>query len=317
MGRALDLPVRRLPIGPPERRTPASYAGAVLAPLALRGADVALLNGLSTQRVVPALALLGKPALLFVNNPLRRPPEAWGRPYFWRRVRAISAASDHVAAECVAAGAPREIVHTVYPAAWAGLDPPGTGARPPAGQRVLFVGQLEARKGVSDLIEAARGFLSGRPDATLTIAGEAGNADDAYVRGLRAAAARPELEGRVRFTGFVDDVAAAMLDHDLVVVPSLEEPYGTVSAEAAAAGRPAIVSAVGGMREVVSDGETGLHVPAGDPRALATAVGALLDDGARMRAMAARALELCRRFSPSAYASRIDELLGGVIGDDP
>ena len=312
-GRQLGLPVRRLPLGPPEKRSVASYAGAALAPAVLAGADVVLLNGLSTQRVVPALRLLRRPALLCVNNPLPESPAAWSRPGFWARVRAVAAASDHVAAECRAAGAPPELVHTAYPAAWDGGAPPGESAPPPSGLRVLFVGQLEPRKGVLDLLEAAREFLPPRPGASLTLLGEAADAGEAYAERVREAAAHPLLEGRVRLAGFVDNAVQAMTEYDLVVVPSREEPYGTVSAEAAAAGRAAVVCAVGGMREVVIDGATGLHVAPGNPRALAAAVGSLLDDPARMRALGARALLRAGRFAPDRYARTMESLLWKII----
>ncbi len=312
-GRQLGLPVRRLPLGPPEERTLASYAGAALAPAVLAGADVVLLNGLSTQRVVPAIRLLRRPALLCVNNPLAESQEAWSRPGFWTRVRAVAAASDHVADECRAAGAPPELVHTAYPAAWDGGAPPGESAPPPSGMRVLFVGQIEPRKGVLDLLEAAREFLPGRPGASLTLLGEAAAGGEAYAEQVRESAAHPVLEGRVRLAGFVDDAVQAMTEYDLVVVPSREEPYGTVSAEAAAAGRAAVVCAVGGMREVVIDGETGLHVPPGDPRALAAAVGSLLDDTDRMRALGAQALQRAARFSPDRYANTMDSLLQEIV----
>ena len=118
----------------------------------------------------------------------------------------------------------------------------------------------------------------------------------------------------MELAGFRDDAAAAMTEFDLVVVPSLAEPYGTVSAEAAAAGRPAVISSVGGMAEVVLEGVTGLHVPPGDPAALAEAVGGLLDDGARMRAMGAAALEHADRFAPGAYAATMDGLMREAMG---
>ena len=227
-------------------------------------------------------------------------------------MRAIAAASDHTARECVQAGAPGELVHTAYPAAWEGPEPPGLAARPPSGQRVLFVGQIEPRKGVLELLEAARLFLAGRPEATLTMLGEAPNEGHPYAARVLEAAAHPDLAERVRLEGFVDQALQAMTGYDLVVVPSLEEPYGTVAAEAASTGRPAIVSAVGGMREVVIDGETGLHVPPGDPRALAEAVGSLLDDPARMRQLGAQALQRAERFAPERYARTMDSLLRGL-----
>jgi glycosyltransferase involved in cell wall biosynthesis len=306
--------VRRLPLGPPERRTPASYAGAALAAPLLRAADVALLNGLSTQRAVPGLRLARRPAVLLVNNPLPEPPPAWSRPRHWQTVRAVAAASDHVATECRAAGAPAERVHTAYPAAWAQGDPPGAGAPPPSGERVLFVGQIEPRKGVLELLAAARTFLEGRPAATLTLLGEPTAGHEDYAEKVRRAATAPELDGRVRLAGFAPDAATAMTGYDLVVVPSLAEPYGTVAAEAAAAGRPAVISAVGGMAEVVLDGVTGLHVPPGDPAALAAAVAALLDDPTRLAAMGAAALEHAGRFSPSAYADTMDRLMVEAMG---
>jgi len=307
------LQVRRLPLGPPDRRTAASYAGAALALRRLSDCDVVLLNGLSTQRVVPALGLLGRPAVLLVNNPLDHPPHAWRHPRQWTTIRAIAAASRHVADECVAAGAPAERVHVAYPAAWEGAAPPGASAPPPSGSHVGFVGRIEPRKGVLELIEAAHGFLEGRPAATLTIIGEPGEPGDPYARRVREAAAAPSLGGRVALAGFREDAAVAMAELDLVVVPSLAEPYGTVSAEAAATGRAAVVSAVGGMTEVVIDGETGLHVPPGDPAALAEAVGALLDDPTRLSALGARGLELAERFSPAAYAETTDGLMAGAV----
>ncbi|MGI8845192.1 MAG: glycosyltransferase family 4 protein, partial [Thermoleophilaceae bacterium] len=255
---AAGIPVRRLRLGPPERRTPAAYAGAALAVRVLGDCDVALLNGLSTQRVVPALAVLGRPAVLVVNNPVESPPRAWRHARQWTTIRAIAAASHHTAAECRAAGAPPERVHVAYAAAWSDGTPPGASTPPPSGSRVGFVGRIEPRKGVLELIEAARGFLSDRPDATLTIVGDADDPRGDYALRVREAAAAPELHGRVTLAGFREDAAATMADFDLVVVPSLHEPYGTVAAEAAATARATVVSAVGGMTEVVIDGETGL-----------------------------------------------------------
>lgn len=314
------IPASRLPLGPPERRTAASYVGALAAPLPLARADVVLLNGLSTQRLVPALRLARRPAILHVTNPLREFPRAWSRRGFWKRVRAVLADSRHSAEECVVAGAPPERVHAIPPPAWSGETMPG--ARSSRGAplgRVAFVGQIEPRKGVAELIEAAADFLDGRPDASLTIVGEPpGGGDSEYARRVRRAVARSPVGERIELAGYRPDAAEAMVEFDLVVVPSLAEPYGTVAAEAAAAGAAVVASRVGGLPEVVEHGETGLLVPPGSSDELAAAIGELLDDRERLRGFGQRALQRAgERFSPRLYANRVEALLLEALDSEP
>ncbi len=78
-----------------------------------------------------------------------------------------------------------------------------------------------------------------------------------------------------------EDLAAVYADADVVVAPSLwEEPFGIAAVEAMAAGRPVIASKLGGLAEIVSDGETGSLIPPGDARALADALQAYSQDRA-------------------------------------
>ena len=80
--RKRDIATVRIPLGPPDRLTAAAPLGLGVAPLHLARTDVVWLNGPPTQRLVPALALTGRRAVLRVNNPLLEAP-AW-----WRALRA-------------------------------------------------------------------------------------------------------------------------------------------------------------------------------------------------------------------------------------
>jgi glycogen synthase len=76
----------------------------------------------------------------------------------------------------------------------------------------------------------------------------------------------------------VRDVTPVMSLMDVVVIPSVWEPFGMVAAEAMSVGRPVVVSRAGGLPEVVEDGISGLVVPPGDPGALFQAIDRLLAD---------------------------------------
>jgi glycosyltransferase involved in cell wall biosynthesis len=305
------IPTVRLPLGPPERRDASSYAGVALSPLAMVRADVVLLNGLPTQRLFAAIRLLRKPAVLHVDNPLKEPPAAWSRRGFWERIRGVVTDSQWSADQCVLAGAPSDWVHAIHPPAWSGSAPPGAGATRGAPlHRVGFVGQIEPRKGVVELIEAAGTFLRERPRASLTIIGEPPPGQDAYAEAVRSAVATSEVGDRIQLAGFRSDAAGRMVEFDLIVVPSLAEPFGTVAAEAAAAGVAVVASDVGGLSEVVAHGETGLLAAPGEPQELAAAVGTLLDDRDALRSFGERALARAQAlFSPAAYAERLDAVL--------
>ncbi|SRR5579875_468922 len=153
-----------------------------------------------------------------------------------------------------------------------------------AGHRVVVVGRLVERKGVADVIKA----LTWLPDTELLIAGGPGRDElhgDPDVLRLMAAAEGCGVSQRVRFLGRVcrSELPQLLRSADAVVNVPYYEPFGMVPLEAMACGVPPVVSAVGGLRESVVDGETGLHVPPGEPRRLADTLGALFADPALAR----------------------------------
>jgi glycosyltransferase involved in cell wall biosynthesis len=138
----------------------------------------------------------------------------------------------------------------------------------------LYVGRLEDYKGIDVLLAAFSRFAEKEKDARLVIAG------DGSLRGqIETIAANPE-RGVVylgRLSG--DDVLRAYLAADLVVLPSLFEPWGLVVNEAMACGLPVIVSdRVGCADDLIRHGETGLVVGAGSETELASAIGQLAQD---------------------------------------
>jgi glycosyltransferase involved in cell wall biosynthesis len=151
---------------------------------------------------------------------------------------------------------------------------------PPSDRVVASVGQLIQAKGFDHLVAAAA-LLKHRPDTTFLIAG-----DGERRAALADQIARLGMVERVRLLGKRDDVQEILGAADVFVCPSVwDEALGYVILEAMSVGLPAVASEVGGIPEVVADGETGLLVPPRDPAALAQAIARLLDDPAARERM--------------------------------
>jgi glycosyltransferase involved in cell wall biosynthesis len=163
---------------------------------------------------------------------------------------------------------------------------------------LLFVGRLNAQKGIADLIDAMAAVPA---DLSLDIVG-----DGPDERALRSRAAAHRVDGRVRWHGKLPPSAVASFCRTAtaVVMPSHEEGLGLVAAESLLTGTPVIAYRSGGIPDLVSDGTTGILVPPGDVRALAGSITALAGDPARARAMgAAGRAQMVDRFAPAKVAA--------------
>jgi starch synthase len=150
---------------------------------------------------------------------------------------------------------------------------------------VVFVGRVTRQKGLPVLLRAAERI---DPAAQLVIC--AGQADtpelEAEVAGL-AGQLRQRRSGVIWRSGMLAkrEVIQLLTHATMFVCPSLYEPLGIVNLEAMACGAAVVASRVGGIPEVVADGETGLLVPPGDHLALADAINVLVRDAGRAAAM--------------------------------
>ncbi|GHC67818.1 glycosyltransferase [Streptomyces cinnamoneus] len=156
---------------------------------------------------------------------------------------------------------------------------PGRRAR----HRLLTVGRLVPRKGVDLALQALRAL----PDAELVVAGGPpadGLAGDAEAVRLLTLARRLRVADRLVLLGCVPhaDMPALLRSADVVLCTPVYEPFGIVPLEAMACGVPVVATDVGGHRDTVADGETGVLVPPGLPGPLAEAVRALLDSPGRL-----------------------------------
>jgi glycosyltransferase involved in cell wall biosynthesis len=143
----------------------------------------------------------------------------------------------------------------------------------PGSKIVGVIARLEPEKGHPTLLEAWPTVLRSVPDAYLLLVGEGSRRE-----ALESLARELHIAHRVVFTGRRDDVPAVTAALDVAVLPSYREAQGLSILEAMALSRPVVASNVGGIPEMIADGETGLLVPPRDPDALAAAVTRLLID---------------------------------------
>ena len=143
---------------------------------------------------------------------------------------------------------------------------------------VITVCRLFAEKGPVELIRAIDVVRRSMPDVQLLIVGKDTDPSQTFRHHLEQLVDELDLQGHVRFTGRRPDVAALMAAADVFAMPSFEEPFGLVFAEAMAMETPVVALDNGGTREVVEHGRQGLLSEYGDLDGLVTNLSRLLAD---------------------------------------
>ncbi|MBM4046321.1 MAG: glycosyltransferase family 4 protein [Planctomycetes bacterium] len=164
------------------------------------------------------------------------------------------------------------------------------------------VGRLSPEKGHRYFLEAFKRTTELVPDASAVFVGD--GQEEAHLKEQTHALG---LDSRVIFAGYRTDVSRFYQALDVLVLPSLTENMPNVALEAMAYGKPVVGTRVGGIPEVVVDGETGLLVKPADAESLGRALSALLRDRARLPVMG----ENGRRFVAGHYsvASRMEKFV--------
>jgi glycogen(starch) synthase len=180
-------------------------------------------------------------------------------------------------------------------------------------QVVFAVGRLVYEKGFHLLIEAIPHILPEFPSTQFIVAGRGPEAQNLTQQAMSLGVA-----DHVHFLGFISDEERDCLYHmaDCAVFPSLYEPFGIVALEAMVAGCPVVAADVGGLREVVRYGKTGITVYPDNAQSVAWGVLSILRDPARAAARAREAQQVaCCEFNWDTIAARTIAVYQRVLNE--
>lgn len=285
---------------------------------ALRSERASVVHGFAAftiKVVVPASILTGVPIVVGVHEVTAK--SSIGRVHSWAqrlpagRVSLFLAVSRYIADSLVASGYPASRVRVVHNGIARSLPRLArTRARAQLGLPqdcllLLVVARLSHWKGVHVALEAFARLVTTEtaPAELVIVGGPAEPRDERYRDALVAQAAKLTIADRVRFTGPRRDVEYFYDACDVVLVPSIEpDPFPTVVLEAGLAGRPVVATSLGGAREAVVPGVTGLVVDP-NPDAFVSALAQVTDPAWRARAGAAARFHVERNFTVAGFAA--------------
>lgn len=161
------------------------------------------------------------------------------------------------------------------------------------------IGELDnSHKGQNTIIQVARAAAETHPDWQFLLLGS--GRDEAVFKNASADLAN------IAFVGFVDNVGDYLSAFDLFVFPSLEEGLGSTLLDAMYFGLPIVATNVGGIPEIVTDGENGKLIPPDDPEALRAGIDSLLCEPQRYAAIQAANRSTVEHYTPSRIADQYE-----------
>lgn len=174
---------------------------------------------------------------------------------------------------------------------------------------VIVIGRLTEQKGHRYLLEALPPLRAEWPGLRCLIVGEGPLREE-----LVARAKGLQVDDCALFVGVREDIPDILAAADLVVLPSLSEGFPFVLLEALAMGRPVVASRIPGVDELIQHGRTGWLAPAGQPAALAAAIGQALRDPARARELGRAGARLVReRFTAARMVAETVAVYEGAL----
>jgi glycosyltransferase involved in cell wall biosynthesis len=180
-----------------------------------------------------------------------------------------------------------------------------------------MVARVAQQKDFETLISATAQVLAVRPEARLLLVGENQEPEESlsYYRQLCKLIEAEGLTGKVTWTGFRRDVPGLMLAMDVVVLSTRSEGFGLTVLEAMSLGRPVVATRVGGIPEIIADGENGLMHEARDATGLAHQILRVLGDRNLAAALSKRGREsVSNRFTKEQTLMAIGQMYSRLLG---
>jgi glycosyltransferase involved in cell wall biosynthesis len=174
---------------------------------------------------------------------------------------------------------------------------------------VAMVASLKPPKDPIGFLDAAHLLAARFPDVRFVLVGDGDMRPQ-----VEAHANRLHLRERVLFTGWLDGIENLYPDLDVLALPSFSEGLPLTLIEARACGVPTVATRVGGVEELIADGENGLLVTPGNPSELALAIGRLLGERETYARIARAGLSGLERYAPEHMVAEYEKLFARVGG---